>query len=74
VLATHHEHRGRGIGQQLLAANLRGWDAQGIPAHLESTNPANDHRYERAGFLPVGGFDAVLANTRITMMWRPAGG
>src|ERR1700710_134190 len=50
LLATHPDHRGHGIAQQLLAENLKDLDARGIPAYLESTNPANDHRYERAGF------------------------
>ncbi len=25
-----------------------------MPAYLESTNPGNDHRYERAGFRRIG--------------------
>jgi len=71
LLATHREYRGRGIGQALLAADLHEWDALGIPSYLESSNPANDHRYIRAGFTPIGGFDAVLDNARVTAMWRP---
>jgi GNAT superfamily N-acetyltransferase len=74
LLATHPEHRGRGVGQQLLAADLATWDAAGVPAYLESTNPANDHRYARAGFRPIGGFDAVRSDARVTAMWRPVGG
>ena len=74
LLATHPDHRGRGVGQALLAADLANWDGLGIPAYLESTNPANDHRYERAGFRPVGGFDAVLDGARVTAYWRPVGG
>ena len=73
LLATHPEHRGRGIGQTLLAANLAEWDAVGVPAYLESTNPANDHRYVRAGFRPVGGFTAVRDEAPITTMWRDPG-
>src|SRR4029079_13413961 len=57
LLATHPDHRGRGVGQQLLATDLARWDAAGLPAYLESTNPANDHRYARAGFRPIGGVD-----------------
>jgi ribosomal protein S18 acetylase RimI-like enzyme len=74
LLATHPDHRGRGIGQQLLAEHLDRLDADGVPAFLESTNPANDHRYERAGFRRIGGFMSVLDDAPITTMWRPAHG
>ena len=37
----------------LLAENLQRIDAEGAPAFLESSNPANDHRYERLGFAPL---------------------
>jgi ribosomal protein S18 acetylase RimI-like enzyme len=70
LLATHPAHRGRGIGQLLLAQNLAGFDAEGVPAYLESTNPANDHRYARAGFRPVGGFRSVIGDAPVTTMWR----
>jgi ribosomal protein S18 acetylase RimI-like enzyme len=70
LLATHPDYRGRGIAQQLLAENLKELDVRGIPAYLESTNPANDHRYERAGFRPVGVIQAVLDDSVITTMWR----
>lgn len=40
LLATHPDHRGRGVGQELLAEDLARWDAAGVPAYLESTNPA----------------------------------
>jgi GNAT superfamily N-acetyltransferase len=74
LLATHPDHRGRGIGQGLLAANLERWDELGVPTYLESTNPANDHRYERAGFKRVGGFTAVRDRAPISTMWRVVGG
>lgn len=70
LLATHPASRGHGIGQTLLAENLSAWDAQGIPAYLESTNPENDRRYARAGFQPIGGFTAVIDSAQVTTMWR----
>jgi GNAT superfamily N-acetyltransferase len=70
LLATHPNYRGRGIGQQLLAVNLADLDARGVPAYLESTNPANLHRYVRAGFERSGEFRAVLDNAVIATMWR----
>lgn len=70
LLATHPDHRGQGIGQRLLAEGLARWDAAGVPAYLESTNPGNDHRYERAGFRRLGGFRAVLDDAPISTMWR----
>jgi ribosomal protein S18 acetylase RimI-like enzyme len=70
ILATHPSHRGRGIAQQMLAANLADLDARGIPAYLESTNPANLHRYERLGFRVVDSFSAVLDDSVISTMWR----
>ena len=74
LLATHPDHAGRRVGQRLLADDLAAWDAEGVPAYLESTNRLNNHRYERAGFGADGGFSAVLDDTWITAMWRPVGG
>jgi GNAT superfamily N-acetyltransferase len=74
LLATDPVYRGRGIGQALLAADLARWDRDGVPAYLESTNPANDHRYERAGFRSIGGFSAVLDHAWVNAMWRPLSG
>jgi GNAT superfamily N-acetyltransferase len=74
LLATDPDHRGRGVGQALLAADLALWDAMGVPTYLESTNPGNDHRYARAGFRTIGGFRAVRDDAWISAMWRDFGG
>jgi GNAT superfamily N-acetyltransferase len=74
LLATHPDHRGRGHGQALLTADLGLWDEAGVPAYLESSNPANDHRYARAGFRSIGGFHAVRDDAFVTAMWREVGG
>jgi GNAT superfamily N-acetyltransferase len=70
LLATHPQHRGRGIAQALVRENLASFDAQGLPAYLESTNPANDHRYERLGFRPIGAFAGAKPESVVTTMWR----
>ena len=70
VLATHRDHRGRGVGQALLAADLAEWDALDIPTCLESSNVANNHRYIRAGYQSVGSYGAVLDDAQITKMLR----
>ena len=69
LLATHDDHRGKGVGQELLAASLERIDADGMPAYLESTNPGNNHRYERAGFEPHGRITLPNGHV-ITTMWR----
>lgn len=73
LLATHPDHRGKGVGQLQLAEDLALWDAEDVPAYLESTNAGNDHRYVRAGFTLDGGFSAVRDHTWISAMWRPVG-
>jgi GNAT superfamily N-acetyltransferase len=70
LLATHPDHRGRGLGMGLLADNLARIDAEGVPAFLESSNPVNDHRYERLGFVPCGKFELGEDGPSITQMWR----
>ncbi|MGO4534185.1 GNAT family N-acetyltransferase [Leifsonia sp. 2MCAF36] len=70
LLATHPDHRGRGIAQQLLTETLARFDADGLPTYLESTNPANDHRYKRAGYRVVGRFRSVIDGAPVSTMWR----
>jgi predicted GNAT family N-acyltransferase len=72
LLATHPDHGGRGKGMGLLAANLEQIDEQGMPAYLESSNRANDHRYERHGFALVGEFAAPGGGPTVGRMWRDA--
>ena len=72
LLATHPDHRGRGLGMALLSDDLRRLDALHVPAWLESTNPANDGRYRSVGFETVGSFETIDGRHAITTMWRPA--
>lgn len=70
LLATHPDHRGRGVGMALLAADLDDLDAIGRPAYLESSNPANLGRYESVGFRRLGSFPLPYGGPTIDTMWR----
>jgi GNAT superfamily N-acetyltransferase len=70
LLGTHPDHRGRGKGMGLLAANLAQIDEEGFPVYLESSNPVNHHRYERLGFVQVGEFAAPRGGPTVACMWR----
>jgi GNAT superfamily N-acetyltransferase len=71
-VATHDDHRGKGIGEQLLAQNLAFVDAEHLPAYLESSNPKNLERYGRLGFVPRDEFALAGDGPVVTTMWRPA--
>ena len=71
-LGTNPDHRGKGLGMALLADNLDRIDAEGRPAYLESSNPANNMRYERLGFKRHGELTTPDGAHRITTMWREA--
>jgi GNAT superfamily N-acetyltransferase len=70
LLGTHPDHRGRGIGMGLLAHDLELIDAEGLPAYLESSNPANNRRYATLGFKPNGEFSYPRNGPKVTTMWR----
>jgi GNAT superfamily N-acetyltransferase len=74
LLGTRPDRRGNGIGMGLLAENLARIDAEGMPAYLESSNAANDPRYERLGFERIGSFSRPDGGASVSTMWRPAGG
>jgi hypothetical protein len=57
---------------RLLADTLVRIDGEGMPAYLESTNPANNERYEGVGFQVTGGFEGYAPGSVVTTMWRPA--
>jgi GNAT superfamily N-acetyltransferase len=72
LLGTDPAHAGHGLGMALLAENLERIDQEGMPAYLESSNPANNHRYERHGFAKVGEFFPPGSDIPVTTMWRDA--
>jgi hypothetical protein len=59
------------VGTALIRDNLARIDAEGMPAYLESTNPANLARYEALGFTRIGEFGPV-GGPVVTTMWREA--
>ena len=70
LLATHDDHRGRGLGMALLRDDLRRIDARGEPAYLESTNPANLARDASVGFRPRDEITIPGGGQVVTTMWR----
>lgn len=70
LLGTRPDARGAGLGMALLAENLALIDAERLPAYLESSNPANDARYEAVGFEKVGAFTTPDGAHTVTTMWR----
>ena len=69
-LGTRPDSRGRGLGMGLLAELVSKADREGQPAYLESTNPANNPRYERLGFKGQGSFATPDELHTVTTMWR----
>jgi GNAT superfamily N-acetyltransferase len=72
LLGVHDDHRGKGIGMALLAGNLSRFDAEGVPSYLESSNAANNPRYERLGYRQIGEFATPDDSAVITAYWRDA--
>jgi GNAT superfamily N-acetyltransferase len=70
LLGTHPDHRGKGLGMALLADNLARIDSEGMPAYLESSNPKNDPRYERLGFVRAGELVRPDGQLTCSTMWR----
>jgi GNAT superfamily N-acetyltransferase len=70
LLGTRNDRRGEGLGMALLNHCLAVIDAEHAPAYLESSNPVNNRRYERAGFADLGTFAMPSGGPVVTRMWR----
>lgn len=71
LLAVAPEARGNGEGMGLLRVSADRYDAAGTDTYLESSNPANDARYEREGYLPQGQIK-LDRGSLVQTYWRDA--
>ncbi len=69
LLGVHDDHRGAGLGMTLLADTLTHIDELGAAAYLESSNPANNARYEAVGFRTRASI-MMDSGHIVTTMWR----
>lgn len=71
-VGTRPRWRGRGIASALLAAGIRELDAQGLPAVLETSAPANVRLYQRLGFTVRAELDPPGGAPHVWVMQRPS--
>lgn len=71
VLATRPDRQGRGCGRAVMASGLRAAAAAGMPAYLETTNPANVDLYRRIGWEPTA--SVAVADLTVWIMSYPPG-
>lgn len=64
------ERQGRGLGGKLLRPVLDRCDAEGIPAHLESSTERNRALYERNGFEQTERIRLPMTGPVVRAMWR----
>jgi predicted N-acetyltransferase YhbS len=69
VVGADPSRQGSGAGRAVIQAVLDDCDAQGLPAYLESSNPANVPYYARLGFQATGDLTPPGGPT-LTLMWR----
>lgn len=68
VLGVDATYQGQGLGALMLQDQLRRCDEEGVPAYLESSNPANISLYQRHGFEVMG--EVSIGNPVLTPMIR----
>lgn len=69
LIGVDPSRQGAGIGNALMTHALERCDADGLPAYLESSNPANVPFYERHGF-EVAGLIQAGSSPPIRPMYR----
>jgi GNAT superfamily N-acetyltransferase len=68
LMGTDPVHQGKGYGSALLAHAVRRCARDGLPAYLESSNPANVPLYERFGFEALGEIQSGSSPVLIPML------
>ena len=71
MIGVDPSQQGRGLGSGLLQHHLERVDREGLPAYLESSNPANVPLYQRHGFEVIGEIQSGSSPTVYPML-RPA--
>jgi GNAT superfamily N-acetyltransferase len=72
LIGTDPVHQGKGLGSALLRHALARCDRDGLPAYLESSNPANVPLYQRHGFELIGEIQAGSSPTLYPMLRKGA--
>jgi GNAT superfamily N-acetyltransferase len=70
LIGTDSNVRGAGFGQALMRSRLDRCDAEGCPAYLENSNPANEAYYLRFGFETTGEIQLPDGGPKMWPMWR----
>lgn len=70
VLGTRPSRQGQGLGARTLGPMCARFDAEGVPAYLESSNPRNMTLYRRQGFEEINEPIQMPDGPALYPMWR----
>jgi GNAT superfamily N-acetyltransferase len=71
IIGVDPVRQGYGVGAALLRSRLRRCVQDGLPAYLESSNPANVPLYQHFGFQVTGTLGLPEGAPVVSTMWRP---
>jgi ribosomal protein S18 acetylase RimI-like enzyme len=72
-IGTDPAHQGKGHGADLMRPLLERFDAEGVPAFLESSTRRNHSFYRRHGFELTGEFNLPNGGPPLWTFWREVG-
>ncbi len=70
AIGVRPDHKGQGIGTQLITEILRRCDEENVPAHLENSKPENLPFYEGHGFTIQREIRFARSAPPLWLMWR----